>query len=121
LHLPARRHLELDARQIPTGESVAEPAEHDLIGPRTFDDGYALARGRRLALTGDDGAGIELRVGAGYPYAQVWVPPGRPFAALEPMAAPTNALGDGTAPLVAPGDAFTARFSLVVRAPGSSA
>jgi galactose mutarotase-like enzyme len=121
LHLPARRHLELDARQIPTGESVAEPAEHEVIGRRTFDDGYALLRDRRLGLSGEDGAAIELRVGAGYPNAQVWVPPGRTFAALEPMAAPTNALGDGTAPLVAPGDAFTARFSLVLRAPGSSA
>jgi hypothetical protein len=30
------------------------------------------------------------------------------------MAAPTNALVDGTAPLVAPGDVFTARFALVL-------
>jgi galactose mutarotase-like enzyme len=121
LHLPPRRHLALDALQIPTGESVAQPAEHDPIGRRTFDDGYALGRERRLALTADDGAGIELRCGAGYPFAQVWVPKGRRFAALEPMAAPTNALGDGTASLVAPGDAFTARFVLAVTAPDSSA
>jgi aldose 1-epimerase len=121
LRLPARRHLALDARQIPTGASVAQTAEHDPIGPRTFDDGYALGRERRLALVADDGAGIELRCGSGYPFAQVWVPKGRPFAALEPMVAPTNALGDGSAPLVAPGDAFTARFVLALTAPGSSA
>jgi galactose mutarotase-like enzyme len=48
--------------------------------------------------------------------AQVWVPPGRPFAALEPMAAPTNSLVAGSAPLVAPGESFTARFSLAVTA-----
>jgi galactose mutarotase-like enzyme len=121
LQLPARHHLVLDARQIPTGGSTPERAEREPIGHRTFDDGYALGRGHRLALTADDGAGIELQCVTGYPYAQVWVPPGRPFAALEPMTAPTNALGDGTAPLVAPGDAFTARFVLALRAPGSSA
>ena len=41
------------------------------------------------------------------PYAQVWVPAGKPFAALEPMAAPTNALVTGNTHLVAPGDGFT--------------
>jgi galactose mutarotase-like enzyme len=121
LRLPARQHLALDDHRIPTGARANESAEHEPIGSRTFDDGYALGRNRRLALTADDGAGVELRCVRGYQYAQVWVPPGRSFAALEPMTGPTNALGDGTAPLVAPGDAFTATFSLVLRAPGSSA
>ena len=62
----------------------------------------------------EDDSSITLRCGPGYPYAQVWVPAGRPFAALEPMTAATNSLVDGTTPLVAPGDAFTARFSLAV-------
>jgi galactose mutarotase-like enzyme len=121
LRLPARRHLLLDDRQIPTGVAVRQPAEHEPIGARTFDDGYELGRSRRLGLVADDGAAAELHCGPGYPYAQVWVPPGRAFAALEPMTAPTNALGDGTAPLVAPGDAFTATFSLVLRARDLSA
>ena len=55
--------------------------------------------------------------GPGYPYAQVWVPAGRPFAALEPMAAATNSLVDGTVPQVAPGDTFTARFALEIAGP----
>ena len=58
-----------------------------------------------------------MLAGAGYPYAQVWVPAGRQFAALEPMAAPTNSLGDGTAPLVEPGDSRTARFTLALGGP----
>ena len=58
-----------------------------------------------------------MRAGAGYPYAQVWVPAGRPFAALEPMTARTNSLVDGTAPLVEPGDSYTARFTLAARRP----
>ena len=112
LHLPARRHLALDGRGIPTGASEAERAEAEPLGRRHFDDLYALGRGRRLAFAAADGTAIELHPGPTYPYAQVWVPPGRPFAALEPMAAPTDALGRGDAPLVPPGDAFTARFEL---------
>jgi galactose mutarotase-like enzyme len=51
---------------------------------------------------------------AGYRHAQVFAPPGGEFVCLEPMAAPTNALGAGTCPLVEPGGAFTARFALRV-------
>jgi galactose mutarotase-like enzyme len=118
LRLPGREHRELDPRGIPTGASSRERAEASPIGSRTFDDLYALGRaggvGRRLALEGAGGAAVELRCGTGYPFAQIWVPAGRPFAALEPMTAPTNALGAGTASVVSPGDSFTATFSLVL-------
>ena len=42
------------------------------------------------------------------------MPPGKPYVALEPMAAPTNALVDRIAPVVAPGDRFTASFTLTL-------
>lgn len=125
LSLPDRRHLTLDEMGIPNGGQVDEGAEAGPIGARTFDDLYELGLGhasngdlpegdRRLSVHGDDGCSLELRCGAGYPYAQVWVPAGRDFLALEPMAAPTNALLTGAAPHVQSGDAFTARFSLAV-------
>ncbi len=113
LELPARRHLALDALSIPTGGKAAERAEALPIGRRTFDDLYALGRNRRLSFAADDAA-IELRCDSAYPYAQVWVPAGQTYGALEPMAAPTNALGDGSAPVVAPGDAYSARFVLAL-------
>jgi len=116
LRLPARTHLALDDRGIPTGAEEAQRSEADPIGSRTFDDLYALGRERRLALVTDD-TSISMRAGAGYPYAQVWVPSGRPFAALEPMAARTNSLADGTAPLVEPGADYTAVFSLAIGEP----
>jgi galactose mutarotase-like enzyme len=118
LRLPARTHLLLDGLSLPTGEERAEPAESDRIGRRTFDDLYRLGRDRRLAFEADDGSSLTLVSGAGYGYAQVWVPAGRPFAALEPMASPTNSLVDGTAPLVAPGEDYAARFTLVAAGPG---
>ena len=114
LVLPGREHLALDARGLPTGARGAEPAEAAPIGRRTFDDLYALGRRRVLALDTDD-HGVEIRTDAGYPYAQVWVPPGRPFAALEPMTAPTDALTHDAAPVVAPGDAFSASFAVALR------
>jgi aldose 1-epimerase len=113
LRLPHRHHKELDARGIPTGVSTPERAEAAPIGRRTFDDLYELGRQRRLALEAE-GAAIELHCAENYPLAQVWVPPGRPFAALEPMAAPTNALVAGTTPFVPCGEAFTATFALTI-------
>lgn len=121
LRLPARTHLALDERGIPTGATKAVSREDAPIATRTVDDLYALGRDHALAYEGDDGAAIELRCGTGYPYAQVWVPKGKTFGALEPMTAPTNALEHNATPLVAPGDSFTARFTLAVTGPGSSA
>ena len=117
LRLPPRQHCTLDERGIPTGAASAEPADAAPIGRRTFDDLYALGRQRVLAFEADNGAAVELRCGHGYPHAQVWVPSSRSFGALEPMAAPTNALVDGSPPLVAPGEEFTARYRLTLSAP----
>jgi aldose 1-epimerase len=117
LRLPTRRHLALDAFGIPTGESVREPAEAAPIGRRTFDDAYFFGlrpRARpRLALVSERSS-VELRCGTNYPFGQVWVPPGKTFAALEPMTAPTNALIQGTTPLVLPGDELRASFVLAL-------
>jgi galactose mutarotase-like enzyme len=116
LRLPPRWHLELDERGIPTGASAREASEAAPIGRRTFDDLYALGRDHRLAFENEDGAAIELHCGTGYDYAQVWVPAGRPFAALEPMTVPTNALEHDATPVVVPGERFVARFALAFRA-----
>jgi galactose mutarotase-like enzyme len=114
LRLPSRTHVALDALGLPDGTERAEAGEAAPIARRTFDDLYRLGRDHRLALESDDGSSITMRAGRGYPCAQVWVPSGRPFAALEPMTAPTNSLVEGTAPHVDPGDTYTATFSLTI-------
>jgi aldose 1-epimerase len=111
LRLPRRRHIELDARGLPTGGSHVEDAEVEPLGTRAFDDLYELGDDRRLAL-GGDGRRITLAVGDGYRYAQVFAPPSADFVCLEPMTAPVNALVDGGYDLVRPGGSFTARFAL---------
>jgi len=109
--LPARRHLLLDDRGIPTGEGHKVAAEAGPLGTRTFDDLYALGRDRRLGLAGGS---HEVRVlfDRNYGYAQVYAPADQNVVCLEPMTAPVDALVSGACPFVSPGQTFTARFSI---------
>jgi galactose mutarotase-like enzyme len=116
IELPVNRRLKLDEHMIPTGES--EPADEPAGQPlddRGFDDGYAdLDEPAVFALAGG-GRRIELRFGAGYPFAQVYAPPDQDLIAYEPMTAPANALQSGwQLPVAAPGTAFAADFELRV-------
>ena len=111
LRLPAREHIVLSKRQIPTGNRRPQPAEDDAVGDRTLDDAYAVGSDRRFALTGA-GARLEISFDVGYPFAQVWVPPGRRFAAIEPMTAPVNALRTDGYALATPGAPYSASFLL---------
>jgi len=111
LLLPEREHLLLDDRSIPTGRRVREAPERDRIGSRTFDDLYALGDVRELGIEGGR-RGLHIRFDEGYPYAQVYAPPGTSFVCLEPMTAPTDALVKGDCVSVQPRETFTARFSI---------
>ncbi|MCU1449456.1 MAG: Aldose 1-epimerase [Acidimicrobiales bacterium] len=111
LRLPAARHVLLDDRGLPTGASEPQPETCEPIGERSFDDLHALDADRRLVLEGD-GRTVSVEFDEGYPFAQVYSPAGARFACLEPMTAPTNALVTGDCPLVEPGNAFTARFTV---------
>lgn len=125
LRTPAWKHLTLDARGIPTGEVVDEPAADEPIGTRLFDDLYAFDApldgtpyaGKELAFVGEDGRSITVRCGSGYGHAQVWVPAGKDFAALEPMAAPTDALVSGAFDSVPPEASIGAAFSVDLTGP----
>jgi aldose 1-epimerase len=116
LELPARAHAALDGRGIPTGRARPVEAETERLEGRDLDDLFALgpdriitlaSRERKLTITYDDG----------YPYAQVFSPAGKPFCAIEPMTAPTNALVSGDHPSVRPGETFSAAFTIAVGAP----
>jgi galactose mutarotase-like enzyme len=114
LTLPVDEHLLLDADLIPTGER--EPAG-DLDGPlgeRTFDDGYTVdPAGVTFVLSGG-GRRIEVAFEQGYPFAQVFAPAVEDVVCFEPMTAPADALRHDP-PTVAPGESFSARFSVSVR------
>jgi galactose mutarotase-like enzyme len=113
--VPVAERLVLDERMLPTGGREPVAIEPGPLGARTFDDGdLAPAAGRPFALSGG-GRRVELALGEGYGYAQVYAPADDDVVAFEPMTAPTNALvsGDGLR-LVAPGERFRASFAITV-------
>lgn len=117
LGLPARRHLLLDDRGLPTGASEHAPAETAPLGDRTYDDLYdELPTLPEFSVTAG-GRRITVRFDHGYPFAQIYAPPGDALLCFEPMTAPTDALrsGDGLR-TVPPGGTFLATCSIAVDA-----
>jgi aldose 1-epimerase len=115
LEAPVRERLLLDDRQLPTGTRAPAAIEPAPLGDRHFDDAFtAPPAGEPFAISGG-GRRLELRMEEGYRYAQIYAPPDADAVAFEPMTAPTNALLSGDdLPLLAPGESFTARFSVAV-------
>ena len=113
LALPAMRRLVLDEQGIPTGAESPFEGFDGALGEAAFDDGFALPdKGASLSLAGA-GRRITVELVAGYGYAQVFAPADKDYVALEPMTAPTNALGNGRGlRLVEPGDTFRATFRI---------
>lgn len=113
--LPARRHLLLDERGVPTGESEQQPAAAFELGDRHFDDGFdRLPDGATFSVSGA-GRTLTVTFERGYPVGQVFAPAGSSFICFEPMTAPTNALRTGAGlRRVVPGQEFTAVFSIEV-------
>ena len=113
--LPARRHLRLDERGIPTGAGERRPAARFELADRSFDDGYDGLASRSGFSVAGGGRTITVELESGYPAAQLFSPRNKDFICFEPMTAPTNALRSGVGlRWVAPGDAFSAVFSIAV-------
>ena len=118
ISLPAMTRLGLDGRGIPDGGDAAAGAEDGPLGGRAFDDGFALETDRAVLALSGPGRRVSVEILEGYRYAQVYAPPGKEFAALEPMTAPANALSSGRGlRVVAPGE--TARAVFRIRLGGS--
>jgi galactose mutarotase-like enzyme len=114
VEIPVREQLRLDARMLPTGERFPVTVASGPLGTRSFDDAYvAPPGGAPFALEGRDRR-IELAFEEGYPYAQVFAPPGDALIAFEPMTAPTDALVSGELTMLAPGQSYRAAFSIAV-------
>ncbi len=85
----------LDRHGIPTGEEEFFAGFAGPFGDRIFDDGFAVLDERPSFSLWGTGRRITVEFLAGFPYAQIFAPPGKDFVAIEPMTAPTNALGSG--------------------------
>src|SRR5215216_285485 len=115
VELPARTHLLLDDRGLPTGAEVDCEPETFTLSDRTFDDAYAVpASPSRFAVTGG-GRRLEVELRSGYPYAQVYAPADQPVICFEPMTAPVDALRSHQGlRSVPPGGRSEATFAIAV-------
>jgi aldose 1-epimerase len=116
VELPAMRGLALDDHQIPTGPERPLPSQSFELAAHDFDDGFdSLAEPAHFAITAATRR-IALDFLEGYPCAQVYAPPPRPFICFEPMTAPANALRTGAGlRVLAPGERHRATFAVSVR------
>jgi aldose 1-epimerase len=111
-----RERLELDSRGLPTGSREPAMVERGPLGSRVLDDAFlAPPGGEPFALSGG-GRRIELRMGGGYRFAQIYAPDDTDAVAFEPMTAPANALvtAGPDLPLVEPSESFSAAFSITI-------
>jgi galactose mutarotase-like enzyme len=113
--LGASGQIVLDGRSIPTGERAPIDRLSFALGGVSLDDAYDAAAAPATFAAAAGGATLTVEYLSGYPFAQVFAPPGQEFICFEPMTAPTNALnsGDGLT-VVAPGESYRAEFRIAL-------
>jgi len=117
LELPAMQRLRLDERGIPDGGAEGFGASDAALGNRAWDDGFALPSEKAGFALAAGGRKVSVEFLEGYRFAQVYAPPGQDLVALEPMTAPTNALGSGRGLRVVPaGGRYRAAFRIAAQA-----
>jgi galactose mutarotase-like enzyme len=117
VQLPPCERLRLNAHSIPTGEREPLGPVRLTLGETAWDDGLLMGElpARFAATAGGRGTSLELL--EGYPYGQIYAPPGHDYVCFEPMTAPTDALrsGEGRAVSGAVSDPHLARLALTRR------
>ena len=116
VEIPVSRRIVLDAEELPTGQMEEARIQAGSLGSRTFDDEFAAPGNSAPFVLQGGGRRVEVSLGAGYPYTQIYAPDEDDVIAFEPMTAPTNALVSHGAELhlVAPGETYGATFSITV-------
>ena len=72
---------------LPTGERESVDVEAGPLGDRTFGDEYLAPADAAPFVLAGGGQRIELSVGPGYRFAQVYAPSDDDVVAFEPMTA----------------------------------
>lgn len=114
IETPSLRHLYLDSRGLPTGQTAQQPAMSQPLRDQAFDDCYdQVGDAAVFAVSGADRR-IEVLFERGYPAVQIFAPAGEDIICFEPMAAPTDALRRGGYRVARPGEPGVAVFSIRV-------
>jgi aldose 1-epimerase len=114
IETPPLRHLRLDDRGLPTGESESQLAKEEPLGDKAFDDAYdQVSDGAVFAVSGGRRR-LEVHFDRGYPAAQIFAPLAEDVVCFEPMTAPTDALRRGGYRCARLGRPAVAEFSIRV-------
>ena len=114
IETPPLRHLRLDQRGLPIGDSEPQPGKEESLGDNAFDDAYdQVSDGAVFAVSGR-GRRVEVHFQRGYPAAQIFAPLAEDVVCFEPMTAPTDALRRGGYRRARPGAPAVAVFSIHV-------
>lgn len=114
MQTPRLRHLRVDDKGIPTGETTEWSAYSERLGDRTFDDGFdEVPQGAMFTVSGGDRR-IDVVYDRGFPAAQIFAPDTDDLLAIEPMTAPTDALRTGAYRTAIPGQPDIAVFTIRV-------
>lgn len=117
IETPPLRHLRLDERGLPTGESETQPAGEQPLGDKAFDDAYDQVGDDAVFAVSGGGRRVEVHFERGYPAAQIFAPvteDPEKIVCFEPMTAPTDALRRGGYRCARPGAPAVTQFSIRV-------
>jgi aldose 1-epimerase len=114
IETPPLRHLSLDERGLPTGAAASQPAGHESLGDKAFDDAYDQVDDGAVFAVSGGGRRLEVHFEQGYPATQIFAPPAEDLVCFEPMTAPTDALSRGGYRSARPGKPAVAVFSIHV-------
>lgn len=115
VEFPFTSHVQLDARNLPTGEVTEIEGYQGPLQERTYDDLYTdVMPGTQASLAGA-GRRITLTYVSGYDYAVLYAPSEPSLLAIEPMAAATNPFsGPFDVQYATPGSRYLATFTVTV-------
>jgi aldose 1-epimerase len=111
---PLLRHLGLDERGLPTGDSQPQAAKQEPLGDKAFDDAYDQVNDGAVFAVSGGGRRLEVRFEQGYSATQIFAPLSEDVICFEPMTAPTDALRRGGYRCARPGEPAVTEFSIHV-------
>jgi aldose 1-epimerase len=114
LTTPNMRHLPVDNWGIPTGEQEDWNGATEPLKTVEYDDGFDNVPANSVFTLAGGGRRLDIKFENGYPAAQIFAPRNDDVIAIEPMAAPTDALRRGNHRFAVAGKPETARFSIKV-------
>jgi galactose mutarotase-like enzyme len=114
IETPPLRHLSLDDRGLPTGETTSQEAGKEALGDKAFDEAYDQVDAGAVFAVSGGGRRLEVHFEQGYSATQIFAPVGEDLVCFEPMTAPTDALSRGGYRSVRPGEPAVAVFSIRV-------